>query len=83
MTMQSGDKSIEPDWHSFLGRSETVEQYLDPASLSRFLLALGEAPVAGIETVPLMAHWAYFLPAASNDQLGPDGETAMKATATY
>lgn len=73
MMTHDQDNSIEPDWSSFLGRSETAEQYLDPASLSRFLLALGEAPVAEAETVPFMAHWAYFLPAAANGDLGPDG----------
>lgn len=57
---------------SFVGRTETVRQYLDPVSLRRFLVVLGEDGEAP-EVVPAMAHWAYFLPLPSNDGIGEDG----------
>lgn len=59
-------------YRSFIGGTEAARQYLDPVGLKRFLTVLGEngeAPAA----LPAMAHWAYFLPLPSNDEIGEDG----------
>lgn len=60
-------------WRKYVGRTETVAQYLDAVSLRRFLAVLGERIDADPETVPEMAHWAYFLPMTTNEDIGPDG----------
>ena len=60
-------------WRAYVGREETVSQYLDAVSLARFLAVLGESVDADTGTVPEMAHWAYFLPMTANDDIGPDG----------
>ncbi|BCH29797.1 acyl-CoA dehydrogenase [Mesorhizobium sp. L-8-10] len=69
--------SIEPNdvaaWRDAIGRVRTETQYLDAATLQRFLLVLGESSGRELEAVPEMAHWAYFLPMTSNSEIGPDG----------
>jgi 3-methylfumaryl-CoA hydratase len=59
-------------WQAFLGRSETRRQTLDPESLRRYAVAVGGSPEVETRAPPL-AHWAWFLEAAPNDRLGPDG----------
>lgn len=61
------------EWRDFVGRTETVFQEIDAVSLVRYLRVLGETIGAAPEAVPEMAHWAYFLPMTSNEDLGPDG----------
>ena len=69
-TIQPADVAA---WRDFVGRTETVTQYLDAVSLKRFLAVLGERVDADPETVPEMAHWAYFLQMTANEDIGPDG----------
>jgi 3-methylfumaryl-CoA hydratase len=59
-------------WQAFVGRSETRRQTLDPESLRRYAVAVGSPPEVETRPPPL-AHWAWFLEAAPNDGLGPDG----------
>lgn len=60
-------------WRSHVGRSETTAQHLDALTLRRFLAVLGEPADTDPDTVPEMAHWAYFLPLTANGDIGPDG----------
>ena len=60
------------EWSAFVGRSAQRTQPLDVESLRRFSLACGlQEPVAG--AVPALGHWAWFLPAAPDSELGEDG----------
>jgi 3-methylfumaryl-CoA hydratase len=59
-------------WQAFVGRRETRRQALDPESLRRYAVAVGGPPEVEAHPPPL-AHWAWFLDAAPNDRLGPDG----------
>ena len=61
--------------NEFVGRSRTRTQLLDRASLARFTAACGGDP-AREEDVPPLAHWAWFLDAAPDRALGPDGHAA-------
>lgn len=55
-----------------IGRTETSELMLDVESLRRFALAIGAS--GDVESVqPVLAHWAWFLPAPADDQIGADG----------
>lgn len=60
-------------WRGHVGRAETTSQRLDAITLKRFLCVLGEPAGADPETVPPMAHWAYFLPMTANEDIGEDG----------
>lgn len=55
-----------------IGRTETAEMMLDGESLRRFALAIGGDGDIGREQ-PVLAHWAWFLPAPADDQIGLDG----------
>lgn len=59
-------------YRSYIGRTETARQYLDPTSLKRFLLVLGESGDVP-SALPPITHWAYFLPLPANDEIGVDG----------
>jgi len=55
-----------------VGRTETSELLLDRESLRRFALVIGADPK--IDAVqPVLAHWAWFLPAPADEQIGADG----------
>jgi len=71
--MSAGVSEAElAEWRGWIGRSETREQVLDIESLRRFAAALGED--LDVEHVqPSLAHWAFFLPVAGPEGLGPDG----------
>jgi 3-methylfumaryl-CoA hydratase len=59
-------------WQSWVGRTETCEETLDAGALRRFAAALGES--LDVERgQPSLAHWAFFLPVAPADAIGPDG----------
>jgi 3-methylfumaryl-CoA hydratase len=60
------------NWQTWIGRTETRTELLELESLRRYAAALGES--LDVEAVPpSLAHWAFFLPVAAPDQLGPDG----------
>ncbi len=62
-------------WRTWIGRTEERSEILDRTSLVRFAAALGE-PLDVEKSLPSLAHWAYFLPVAGADDIGPDGHPA-------
>lgn len=59
-------------WRTWIGREEVRNEVLDPQALRRFAAAIGES--LDVEAhQPSLAHWAFFLPIAPADQIGPDG----------
>jgi 3-methylfumaryl-CoA hydratase len=66
------DPAAIAHWQTWIGRTETRTELLELESLRRYAAALGES--LDVETVPpSLGHWAFFLPVAAPDQLGPDG----------
>lgn len=59
-------------WQDWIGKTETRSELLDREALRRFAAAIGE-PLDVEENQPSLAHWAFFLPVAAADQIGPDG----------
>lgn len=59
-------------WREWMGREEIREQRLDVESLRRYAVAIGEAATVE-ETMPSLAHWAWFLPVVATSELGEDG----------
>ena len=64
-----------PDFSQWIGRSEIVADDISPATAQAAAATFDEDPQqfwAGSELPPLW-HWFYFLPKASQSQLGDDG----------
>ena len=59
-------------WRTWIGKTESRTETLDAQALIRFAAAIGE-PLDVREVHPSLAHWAFFLPIAAADQIGPDG----------
>ncbi len=59
-------------WRTWIGKSESRTEILETESLRRFAAAIGE-DLDVEKTQPSLAHWAFFLPVVSPDQIGPDG----------
>lgn len=59
-------------WRTWIGKTESRTETLDAQALIRFAAAIGEPLNVG-EVQPSLAHWAFFLPVAAADQIGPDG----------
>jgi len=59
-------------WRTWIGKTESRTELLDRAALTRFAAAIGE-PLDVERVQPSLAHWAFFLPVAAADQIGPDG----------
>lgn len=59
-------------WREWIGKSESGTELLDTQALVRFAAAVGE-PMDVAQQQPSLAHWAFFLPVAAADQIGPDG----------
>lgn len=59
-------------WRGWIGRTETSAETLDEGAARRYAAALG-APLDVAAAPPPLMHWAFFLPAAPADGLGPDG----------
>ncbi|WP_336962636.1 FAS1-like dehydratase domain-containing protein [Sphingobium aquiterrae] len=59
-------------WRTWIGKSESRTELLDREALRRFAAAIGE-PLDIERIQPSLAHWAFFLPVAAADQIGPDG----------
>lgn len=62
-------------WRTWIGKSQTEEQYLDAESLRKYAAALGE-PLDVEAQFPSLGHWAWFLPIVSRGDLGVDGHPA-------
>lgn len=62
------DQQIE-EWRDAVGRCQTWSQYLDSASAQRYSVASGLTP----DVTSALAHWAWFLEAAPDTAIGPDG----------
>ncbi|WP_068086620.1 FAS1-like dehydratase domain-containing protein [Novosphingobium rosa] len=69
MTLPASDIA---HWQSWIGKSESRSEVLDAQALRRFAAALGESLDVEAQQ-PSLAHWAFFLPVAPADQIGPDG----------
>lgn len=68
--------AISPDmvasWQAAVGRAEQRSETIAAEPLRRFALAIGADP--DVERfAPPLAHWAFFLPEASDGAIGPDG----------
>lgn len=57
-------------WRAAIGRERIEFQPLETGALRRYALALG---LKGEEDHPPLPHWAFFLPAPTDADLGPDG----------
>lgn len=69
--MSVGEAEVA-QWRAAIGRTVSRRQRLDTEALRRFALAIGADP--DVERVPpALALWAWFLEAAPDEALGPDG----------
>jgi 3-methylfumaryl-CoA hydratase len=59
-------------WQGWAGKTETRSERLDREALRRFAAAIGESLDVD-QDQPSLAHWAFFLPVAPADGIGPDG----------
>jgi 3-methylfumaryl-CoA hydratase len=59
-------------WCPSIGREEKRRELICPEPLRRFALAIGADPDVENHAPPL-AHWAFFLPEPSDNNIGPDG----------
>lgn len=68
------EAAIDPgqlaEWQSAVGRTEVREQVLSREDLRRYALAVG---CPGDDERPPLAHWAFFLPEPTDDEIGADG----------
>jgi len=70
--MTSIDPADVQRWYAAIGRQETQHAVLEIESLRRYALAIGED--AHVERrQPPLAHWAFFLPAPADNEIGRDG----------
>ena len=68
--MSALDPADVADWQGAVGRQQIEDQTLDGQYLRRYALAVG---LSDDGTHPPLAHWAFFLPAPSDEGIGPDG----------
>ncbi|MGE0741187.1 MAG: hypothetical protein AB7O98_07575 [Hyphomonadaceae bacterium] len=59
-------------WQEWTGRSEMRSERLDIAAARRFAAATGQDLDVAAHA-PALAHWAFFLPVATVDEVGEDG----------
>ena len=59
-------------WQSWIGKTEKRSEILCPEVLRRFAAATG-ADLDVEKNLPPLAHWAYFLPLATREDIGWDG----------
>jgi 3-methylfumaryl-CoA hydratase len=77
--MSASPPAIQPQqlahWRAWLGRSEQRGDVVTAAPLNAWaaMLDRDDAEVLAGDDVPPLAHWLYFLPAARQSQIGPDG----------
>jgi 3-methylfumaryl-CoA hydratase len=66
-----------PDLRAWIGRSEESRDAADPGPIQRLAALLDhDAPPWAPGVLPPLGHWLYFLHAARQSQLGPDGHPA-------
>jgi 3-methylfumaryl-CoA hydratase len=59
-------------WQTWVGKTESVTERIEPMVLRRYAAALGESYEDGCP-LPSLAHWAFFIAAEQPGNLGPDG----------
>jgi 3-methylfumaryl-CoA hydratase len=70
MSGSSLDPAQVAQWEGAVGRQEVRHELLSREDLRRYALAVGCAPD---DEQPPIAHWAFFLPAPRDEEIGPDG----------
>ena len=70
MTQVRLDPLLVAEWQQAVGRTQVRDEVLSREDLRRFALAVG---FSADEIAPPPAHWAFFLPAPGDDEIGPDG----------
>lgn len=70
--MSAIDPALVDEWRGAIGREQRGYQRLEAESLRRYALAVGSTPDVE-KCLPPLAHWAFFLPGAQDDDIGPDG----------
>lgn len=65
----------EEDYSAWLGKSVIARDYISASPIDRLAATLDkeEPPAQDGDAIPYLAHWLYFLPAARQSELGPDG----------
>jgi 3-methylfumaryl-CoA hydratase len=56
-------------WQQAIGRLQVRSQYLDAESARRYAVATGQSP----DAISALVHWAWFLEAVPDAEIGPDG----------
>lgn len=74
MTAFLDPQDIE-QWRAWIGRTERLTEILSVEAARRYAAAVG-APLDVEAIAPPIGHWAFFLPVAPADGLGPDGHPA-------
>ncbi len=70
--------TVAPEVDAAVGRSETVEDVLDPRPARHFQLTLDQDPTLGAgDALPPFWHYLYFNPQIKASDLGPDGHEAL------
>lgn len=65
------------EYQSWVGKTETVEDVLEPARTNALSAALGiAAPLKAGDALPLLHHWLYFWDVRPPEGLGEDGHPA-------
>jgi 3-methylfumaryl-CoA hydratase len=70
--MSTLDPAAVEDWKGAIGRRMVERQKLELEPLRRYSVAVGGGTDVEAQLPPL-AHWAYFLPLARDEQIGEDG----------
>lgn len=65
-----------PDPASWIGRTESCQDNIDPSLVERVALSLGDSTPAPGAPLPLLWHWAFFVTAQPYGGLGADGHPA-------
>ncbi|TDF83882.1 MaoC family dehydratase N-terminal domain-containing protein [Pseudomonas sp. H9] len=65
--------------HDWTGRTEEVDDLIDPSQVARYAATLGQAVAQPIETLPPLWHWAFFQSPLDTACLGDDGHPKEKA----
>lgn len=69
------------NWENWIGKSSTVENYLDPTQARKMQVLLDQNPtISAGEELPPAWHWLYFHELTKSSKLGRDGHTALGIT---
>lgn len=62
----------------WIGRNETLEDYIQPSAVARWLATFAkDRDARALETLPHLAHWMFFAPQASHAELNKDGHPKL------